>query len=217
MNTRIASLARPLSFVLIVALASACDRVVGSGVVAREDRTLDPFTSVEVVGGLAVSFRLGTQQVSLEGDDNLLPEVHTSVVGDVLRVEAFHDFLPRAGLVVSVAAPEVVALGAHAGATLDAALSGAGPLRLESAEGSELTVAGDVDSVDAVSRSGSSIDAARLRAQGVTLWAVEGSDVRLNAAEAASGAVQSGSSAWVYGDPAQRDVSADSGSSVYFP
>ncbi len=63
------------------------DRVIGSGSIRTEDRSVPPFSAIEVEGSGNVTLRQGiVQSVTVETDDNALPYVKTEVVGGVLHV-----------------------------------------------------------------------------------------------------------------------------------
>jgi hypothetical protein len=60
----------------------------GSGVIVSESRTVSEFSAVSVDYPAAVSIRQGdAQSVTVEGDDNLLPQLRTRVVGGTLHIE----------------------------------------------------------------------------------------------------------------------------------
>ena len=61
--------------------------VVGSGILATENRTVPPFTAIEIEGSGNVVLSQGLfQSVSVESDRNILPVVTTRVVGNVLHL-----------------------------------------------------------------------------------------------------------------------------------
>lgn len=73
-------------------LLSACNfvlpaSVVGSGKMANESRTVSGFSKVDLsgVGDLAIDVN-GSEALTIEGDDNLLPLIETEVRGDTLHI-----------------------------------------------------------------------------------------------------------------------------------
>jgi len=67
-----------------------CNRLEGSGKSARETRSLAGFDALEVSGAFRVHVVVATgpaPRVELEGDDNLLPHVHTTVTGTRLVID----------------------------------------------------------------------------------------------------------------------------------
>ena len=80
---------RILPVTLIMLLLSSCTLVTlqGSGNVIRETREVSDFEQVDVCCGMQVVLTQGDQeQLVLEGDDNILPEVETVVRGGTLTV-----------------------------------------------------------------------------------------------------------------------------------
>jgi hypothetical protein len=123
----------------------------GSGVSASEDRSLLPFSAVELAGSNQVAIRHGpAQNVTVRGDDNLLDEVTTEVRNGRLVVSERAPFRSVKGMRVDVTIP-----------TLDSvALSGSGLISIEgidtdvlnvSAAGSGVVIgSGRADRVDAL-------------------------------------------------------------------
>jgi len=63
------------------------DRIIGSGNVRTEDRTVPAFRSIELEGSGNVTLSQGpVQSLSVETDDNVLGAVETEVVGGVLHL-----------------------------------------------------------------------------------------------------------------------------------
>jgi hypothetical protein len=76
-----------LSLILFVPFLSACDGVSGSGNVIKETREVGPFRALEVSGSMDVYVSQGSSTtVTLEGEDNILPEIELVTEGDKLEV-----------------------------------------------------------------------------------------------------------------------------------
>jgi hypothetical protein len=89
--------ARFLPFLaLIVLLTLACgvqagdmNTVVGSGILNHEERVVQEFTVIEVVGSADVSITIGKQQsLIVEADENILPVIETNVSNKKLIIGA---------------------------------------------------------------------------------------------------------------------------------
>jgi hypothetical protein len=113
----------------------------GSGVAASEDRTLPPFTSVELAGSTNVTVQVGSpQSVVVHADDNLIGHVRTTVRSGALVIDTTGDFSTRAPMGVSVVVPELssVRLTGSGTVTVDgvdvpsftASLPGSGTMRV---------------------------------------------------------------------------------------
>lgn len=105
------SLGRLFLFLLLFPLVSCTKNVLkGSGRITTEERTVPAFTAVENSG----KFRILLQQaaatsITMTGEDNVLPEIRTEVVNNMLRI--YYDrnnTNPKHQMVViSIAAPVV--------------------------------------------------------------------------------------------------------------
>ena len=63
------------------------ESITGSGQVAREERSLPEFDSVELEGSMNVEISKGSSiKCTVEGDDNILPLLKTEVRGNRLRI-----------------------------------------------------------------------------------------------------------------------------------
>jgi hypothetical protein len=104
--------------VAVLTLAACPDGERGSGRVAQEQRRLAPFSAVETAGVYKVELVAGAaQQVTLEGDDNLLPLVTTEVRRGALRIGNRLPLRPRAGLTVRLALPRLRSLTVNGAST----------------------------------------------------------------------------------------------------
>jgi hypothetical protein len=68
---------------------TSCEKenLVGSGSTQTEVRTLTGFSKIEVEGSTAVDVLLGADfKVSIKAYSNLLPQLETKVVGDILKI-----------------------------------------------------------------------------------------------------------------------------------
>lgn len=206
---------RMATWIACAAALTGCDTIYGSGRPFEETRDLPPFDSVVVAEGLAARVGIGPQEVSLRGDDNIVPEVLTTVDRGVLRISSDHDLEPDVPLDIVVTAPHVQEAAAESGAYLEVDID-ADEITLRSDSGSAVVASGSVGQLNAIATSGSSLDAARLAAAWVMLQCESGSEMVVRASEGASGSVVSGSAATVLGWPAVRSVHSASGSEVSY-
>jgi len=109
---------------LVVLTGCLCSRIEGSGKSARETRELAPFAVVEVSGVFRVAIAVATgpaPRVEIEGDDNLLPHVRATVVGDRLTLDLdTWGVSPRLPLVATVRTPSLRAIEANGANTVNA-------------------------------------------------------------------------------------------------
>ncbi|WP_346315982.1 head GIN domain-containing protein [Chitinophaga sp. YIM B06452] len=76
-----------LPLLLFIPFLSACEGVSGSGNVIKETREVGPFRALEVSGSMDVYVSQGNSTtVTLEGEDNILPEIELVTEGDKLEI-----------------------------------------------------------------------------------------------------------------------------------
>jgi putative autotransporter adhesin-like protein len=142
----------------------------GSGTPATDTRALPAFTAVDLAGTNRVIVQLGTpQQVVVHADNNLLDNVLTSVTSGVLTVGSRGNFTTHSQMTVAVTVPslravslsgtgELTVTGA-ATSTFTARLSGTGTL----------TASGQVDRVDAALTGAGTLKLASLYSRDATV------------------------------------------------
>lgn len=105
--------------------------VVGSGVEATEERTLETFSAIDLSGESALAVRVGgPQSVVVSADDNLVDRVTTTVGGEKLVVGTEGSFRTTSPMTVTVTVPSLDELE----------LSGAGSVDAEGVRGERLVV-----------------------------------------------------------------------------
>lgn len=128
---------RMLFIVFTVALAAAAsgcvhimvDCVHGSGVVAREDRSVSSFRRVVVKGSSDVVLtQAAAQRVTVEAEDNLVPLIRTAVEDGNLVIDTRKCIENTRPVVVHVTAPEL------AGLTISGSGDVTGPGRIDAKE-----------------------------------------------------------------------------------
>jgi hypothetical protein len=121
----VAAFALLVAAVVVLALrsgGSSSSSLQGSGVAATQTRSLPPFTSVELAGGVRVVVGAGARQrVVVHADDNLLDRVTTRVAAGRLVVGDTGSFTTTAPMSVAVTVPKLAALALSGGGVLDSA------------------------------------------------------------------------------------------------
>jgi hypothetical protein len=150
------------ALILIVTLGS-CSRVEGPHI--TQTRTVEPFTSLELRGSAELNVLVGeAQSVVVEGDDEGLQHLRTSVQGDRLIIDT-HDshFWMRDGqFKIRVTVPQLRALALN-GAT-DATVNGfsGGNAELILSGAGRVEASGTIDRVVAVVNGAGNLDLAHL-------------------------------------------------------
>jgi hypothetical protein len=142
------------------------NEIEGSGVIVRESRAIGEFRRIEVQGSFDVKCNVGAEaQVTITGDDNLLPYVITELDGDtlVLRMERGR-YSCHSSLLATVSTPvlegvevcgsgDVDVIGLQ-GARFEANISGSG----------SVTADGEVQHLEASISGSGDLELAHLRA-----------------------------------------------------
>lgn len=125
-----------------------CSRVEGSGKGAKETRSLAPFTSVDVSGAFRVAIVVATgvsPRVELEGDDNVLPHVRATVVGERLTLDLdTWSLSPRQPLVATIRTTALRAVETNGAITLGAEGLNADDFTFEANGSAKATLKGQV-------------------------------------------------------------------------
>lgn len=118
---------------------------------------------------------------------------------------------------VHVTGPELIAIEASSGSSVDASGISAADFKLETSSGSNVDVSGTCTNLEAETSSGSSVDAQDFKCARADVEASSGSSIRVFATEYAESDPSSGASIRFYGDPKERDVEKSwSGGSTSF-
>jgi Putative auto-transporter adhesin, head GIN domain len=217
--------------------------VAGSGAVfaqsASEERTVAPFSRLEVLNGVDVYLTQGDEQslrVEVEGFD--LEDIGTEVEGDTLTLsnEASRDvqFFADRRAVVYLDFVQLSAIEASSGSDIEGRndlqvdeltvrASGGSDVELaveaQSLEfmlsgGSDLEVSGETQSLSIEASGGSDVDARSLESERARVRVSGGSDASIRASAAVNIDAHGGSDVVVSGDPAERTVDNDRSSDV---
>jgi hypothetical protein len=93
---------------LILSLAGCSLGVAGSGTMATEKRDVPAFTAVDaaIVGNVNITCQ-ASQEVSLTGDDNILPLIETEVKDGTLYIKPKEVYQAKNSLTINISAPDV--------------------------------------------------------------------------------------------------------------
>ncbi|MBL8974786.1 MAG: DUF2807 domain-containing protein [Myxococcales bacterium] len=177
-------LAVGLALGLGLACQSSAPGVQGSGVAAGEDRTVEAFTRVELLGSANLELEVGpAQRVRVEADDNIVPLLETTVSEGALRIASRKGYSTKTQPLVRAAAPVVTGVALQgagdvtargiAGESFVATIKGAGNMNLAGTVGElELRISGAGD-----------VDASGLTAARVVVHISGSGDVKVSASE----------------------------------
>ena len=187
----------------------------GSGTVASESRTADPFHAISAAQGIRVELAIGSDAITVTTDDNLLAHVTTVVTDGVLVINVTGGFQTHHApkVVVAMANPPD-GLTASTGATIDARDLGGTTLAVGSSTGATVRGTGQVGALTVSAATGATADLRDLQASRAEVDVTTGSTVHVNASDAVSGTCSTGSTVRVHGEPSTSGLSVDQSSSM---
>lgn len=153
----------------------------GSGNIAKENREISDFKSVDVGGVFQVEITAQKDfSVEVEADDNLLPLIKTEVRGGVLKIEAEKKIESRNPIIVRISMPDVEDLDVSGAAKVSLTNLSNENLQIHSSGASKIKIEGTTTNL-AVDVSGASkIEAENLKAENVSVDASGASNVSVS-------------------------------------
>ena len=187
-------------------LTRSTNRVVGSGHVVSEPRTVGSFTSVALAGSADVNILLGDKEsVNVEADDNILPLIETTVKDDTLVIgtKPLTNIAPSSHVVVTVVVKSLK------GTTL----SGSGNMNIGAMSGTDLLInlpgSGDITAEGAVDHltvnllGSGHVDCHQLKARSANVTLTGSGDINVNATESLNASIVGSGNIRYEGNPAQ--------------
>lgn len=204
---------------LISLLAAGCSiggaGQIGSGHAATESRVVDNFTTLRVGTAIAATVIVGPDvTVSVTADDNLLPNVSTSVTAGRLTVEMQGSNTPRTPVTIAITVPSIERLEAWSAGSITATGINTGTLRASADSAGSIVATGNATSVEAAASSAGRADLGGVPAQSAEVNVNSMGRVTVNAQQSVTGNANSGGVATIEGNPPTLAVTTDSGGSV---
>jgi hypothetical protein len=137
----------------VVVLNDSSDYVKGSGAATSETRNIASATGLRIENRHRVDMEVevrvgGAPSLVVEGDDNLLPLVHTEMRGDTLRVWTEERIRSNQPIRVRYTAPRLENLEATGSVRTDVQGLAGGPLMVSHTGSGQLALRGQVDRLD---------------------------------------------------------------------
>jgi hypothetical protein len=191
--------------------------MIGSGKVVTETRDLASFHGVSVSNGLTVHvFRGSTVSVKVTADDNLLPQIATSVADGRLMITVEGGIETHEKPLVEATTPEALdTLSAVSGTTMEVTDLDAGSIAVTVGSGSTLEASGKATLMSLTVGSGSTANLRDVQAVTAHVKVDSGSTAFVTVSGLVDRTCTSGSTLHVLGHPIDASVDADSGSSVH--
>jgi hypothetical protein len=136
------------SLIGIFLLVASCSIATGSGTTATENRPVSGFSNVALAGsGELIIEQTGTESLTIEGDDNLLPLLTSEVSGDTLHlgVRPNTTLRPRTPIIYRLTVRQPGGLEISGSGKVTASNIQVNRLKVEISGSGRITVTGSVD------------------------------------------------------------------------
>jgi hypothetical protein len=197
---------------VVLTLLTGCG-LRGSGVEATQTRELETFDKIEIDGGFILIVHVSptvTQRVELRGDDNIVPEVVTTVSDGELELTIDHWLVrPKLDTTIEVWVPSLSKIS----------VSGAADMRVDGLHGERFDLAvsgvstsalsGTIDHFEVASSGANTLDARELHAKVVNINVSGAGESKVWASEQLDATVSGAGNVYYYGQPedVQQEVS----------
>lgn len=171
-------------------LACGCHAVKGSGTSKTEVRTVSTFDALDVSGGYDVDLTIdpsAAQEVSVQGDDNLLPYVETVVEGTHLRVRTKSSTSLSPFPSVHVRAKALHALSLSGATHVHVTGVDEDKLSIHASGKADVTASGRADALDLDVSGATALHLASLSAKNVKVSASGASSLEVHASDSVTG------------------------------
>ena len=198
-----------------ITVGSGPGGLVGSGSVTVEERSVGPFTAIEVSHGMRLELVQGTPaRVTVKAQPNILGVITTKVSGGKLTVEATRGYATSEIVVVSVTAPAVRELTLSGGVQGTASKIDVPRLTVEASGGAIMTFSGRADVLDLSASGGAIMEAGDLACTDASVDLSGGVKATVSASGSVKGNASGGVVLTVRGGPQAVDVNTSGGAVV---
>lgn len=189
--------------------------VEGSGNRARQERELEPFSRIRLVGAEDVVVRVGEpQSVVVEGDDNLIDMVETEVRGETLTVKTEGSYRTRIGLTLDVRVPELEGVSVAGSGDVQVTGVDAESFSASIAGSGDVTVSGKVGDLEAEIAGSGDLHLYDLRAERARAEIAGSGDIRIWASQSLRARIAGSGDIAYRGDPPEVDRSVTGSGSI---
>lgn len=209
-----------LGLLLVVTVSLGCvrwdnkDQIRGSGVAKTEQRDVDRFDQLSIMGGMDATVTIGDQQsVTIEGDDNIVGTIETKVKDGKLIVEPTEPYSSKTPikLTITVAQLKGVAINGSGDVDVDGLKDEASFAVAINGSG-DVTAKGTANAVSVAVRGSGNVKLDGLRAKNGKVAVAGSGDVTVNATDALDVSVAGSGDVKYMGEPRVTKQIAGSGS-----
>ena len=195
-----------LLLLLSITIVTGChrihDEVRGSGNIQQETRAVGSFTSIATEGQFEITVVCQkTQSVEVQGDDNILPLISTTVSNNVLHVKTTRSYSVSEPISVKIAVPDLNGISASGAGSIVVSEVKNDKFEIDANGAPSIRVSGDTKALSIDAKGAGKIDTHKLHAGQVVVDSKGVAKVEVYAGEQLDATV-SGPSRVVYrGDP----------------
>ena len=173
--------------IVLIGLGAACHLhhgVAGSGKRLKENRSVGSFTSISAEGAFNIEVVCQKpQEVTIEGDDNVLPLVTTEVSNNVLHIRNLRDYSVAEPISLKISTTDLEGIRLAGAGTLVVSGLKNEKFEIDANGASTIRVSGETKALTIDTKGAGSIDAHRLHAARVGVSAKGVAKVEVSAAE----------------------------------
>lgn len=176
---------------------------------------MDSFHGIDVSGAFAVSVIVGpAARVEISGDDNIVPLVRSEVRNSVLHFDLPGRITTKLPITIDLAMPLLDELDVGGASTVEVTGISGPALEVDAAGASTVSLAGEVQSLDAEVAGASTLRAEGLAAARVDVDAGGASTAEVRAAESLDAEASGASTIRYHGTPAKVSQDASGASTI---
>lgn len=175
--------------ILTLLVASACDSgvVTGNGRLARETRKLPPFQNLLINGDFTVTVQHGLPaKAELNVDENLLPEIHTTVANGILTLGAAKELRSKHALQIRLISPEISSVTHLGRGPLTLQLLDAKDFTLNNKNTGSVSAEGNAQELSINAEGSGTLDFSAVHARTAQILSTRDADIRATATTAVS-------------------------------
>jgi hypothetical protein len=205
------------TLLLPIAMLAGCEThgIPGNGIIRSETREIGEFMELYVGGAFQVDVTLGgPPNLTLTGDDNLIPLIRSQVIGDRLKIDPSQKISPTETMRIDLTCGQLIAVDSSGANYIaiqgieterfEADLSGAGSIEL----------AGQADIFEVDVQGAGSVRARALEARKVDVALTGASNAEVWAGESLYASITGVGSVDYYGDPTNVDTNITGAGSI---
>lgn len=183
--------------------------VQGSGNAKQETRNVSGFKEIEASGAINTEIAVGKDFiVTVEADDNLLPQVKTEVKGETLKIYTENRFSSKTKITVRISMPELKKVDISGASTANITNVTGDSLEMQASGASRIKVDGQVKDFNVEASGASTIDASKLNAENADVDSNGASTITVAPSSDLKAEASGASTVYYTGDP--KNIKQDS-------